>query len=248
MSEAERFEIQITIAAPVEAVWRALREPAQIRHWHGWDDPGLDEEIRVIYLDEQNIAESEADHTLEVQGGDLFTLTDLGGRTLLRMTRTPRGGDPDWDAYYEDVNEGWLTFLQQLRFALERHHGVDRRTLFFTGESRHGGTALGQLGLSDVAGPAAGEPYEATTSAGDHLTGAVWLRSEHQAGLTVDEWGDGLLIVGEQAVSPSRPQGGAMAILTTYGLDEASFDALRPRWTDWWQARYRQDEQAPAEA
>ncbi len=226
MSEAERFQIEVTVAAPVDAVWRALREPAQVRRWHGWDDDGLDAEIRTIFF--ENVAESEADHTLKVQSGDLFSLIDLGGRTLVRMTRAPRDSDAEWDAYYEDINEGWLTFMQQLRFALERHPGVDRRTLFFSGQSRDGGTALAQLG--DVS-QAVGERYEATTSAGERLTGIVWFRSEHQTGLTVDQWGDGLLIVAEQP-------GGAMAVLTTYGLDDASFDALRSRWTEWWDAHY----------
>ena len=29
----------------------------------------------------------------------------------------------------DDVNEGWLTFTQQLRFMLERHPGADRETV-----------------------------------------------------------------------------------------------------------------------
>jgi hypothetical protein len=240
MSEAEPFRIEVTIAAPVDAVWRALREPAQIRHWHGWDYDGLEAEIELIYF--ENFTESEADHTLEVQGGDRFTLTDLGGRTLLRMTRAPRGDDPEWAAYYEDVTEGWITFVQQLRFALERHPGVDRRTLFLSGQSRDGSSPLAQLGLAGAAAQPTGERYDSTASVGERLTGAVWFRSEHQTGLTVDQWGDGLLVVGETPPSPSNPHGGAMAVLSTYGLDEASFGALRSHWTDWWQARYRQQE------
>jgi hypothetical protein len=235
MSEPEPLQIEVTIAAPVEAVWRALRDPAQIRRWHGWDDDGLDAEIALIYF--EHFTESEAERTLEVQGGDRFTLTDLGGRTLLRLTRAPRGGDPEWAAYYEDVSEGWLTFMQQLRFALERHPDVDRRTLYFSGQSRDGGTALAQLGLDDVAEQPAGERYEATVAT-EPVTGGVWFRSENQAGLTIDQWGDGLLVVGTQPPSPRMPQGGAMAILTTYGLAEDRFQALQSRWTEWWQARY----------
>ncbi|MGC4944439.1 hypothetical protein [Kribbella sp. DT2] len=42
--------------------------------------------------------------------------------------------DPDWDAYYyDDVTEGWTTFLHQLRFALDRHRDEPRRTLFYSG-------------------------------------------------------------------------------------------------------------------
>ena len=31
----------------------------------------------------------------------------------------------DWDACYDDVDEGWLPFLQQLRFAMTHHWGDD---------------------------------------------------------------------------------------------------------------------------
>lgn len=224
MSE-ERFRIGVAVDAPIEAVWRALREPARVRRWHGWDDPGLDDEVRAIYFD--GVSESEADHTLEVQGGDRFELSGLGGRTLVRLTRAPRGGDPEWDAYYEDVDEGWLTFLQQLRFALERHPEAGRRTVFLSGEPRDGAVPITRLALPDAPTP---------------ITGTVWFRSEHQVGLTVDEWGDGLLVLAEQPPAPSRPRGGAMAILTTYGLDDGAFEALRMRWSKWWEARHPQDE------
>jgi hypothetical protein len=231
MSETERLQIEVTIAAPIDAVWRAFREPTQLRRWHGWDDPSLDEEIQIIYLDEDNITVSEADHTL-VLGGDRFELTDLGGRTLVRLTRGPRGSNPEWDAYYEDINEGWQSFLQQLRFALERHLGVDRRTLFFSGERRDDVEPITQL---------------APAAAPTPITGTMWFRSEHQVGFTVDEWGDGLLVLGEAPVSPNRPQGGDMAILTTYGLADSSFEALRSKWTDWWRAHHREDEPVPTE-
>jgi hypothetical protein len=222
----ETPRIEVTIAAPVDAVWRALREPQQIRHWHGWDDPGLEAEIQLIYLDEDKIQASEADHTLEVQGGDLFELTDLGGRTRLRLTRAPRGSNPEWEAYYDDITEGWTTFVHQLRFALERHPGDARRTLFFMGTPRDGGTQITSL-----------EPAEAPTP----MTGNEWFRSQNQVGHTVKEWGDGLLVLGDAPVSAMKPNGGAMAVLSTYGLDENAFEDLRARWTDWWAARYEPD-------
>ncbi|MEJ7705405.1 MAG: hypothetical protein WKF47_18010 [Geodermatophilaceae bacterium] len=41
--------IEVTIAAPVKAVWQSLRGPAWIRRWHGWHFDGLDQEIDTIY-------------------------------------------------------------------------------------------------------------------------------------------------------------------------------------------------------
>jgi hypothetical protein len=208
-------------------VWRALREPAQIRHWHGWDDPGLDAEIQLIYLDEDKITVSEADRVLEVQGGDRFELTDLGDATRVRLTRAPRGSNPEWDAYYDDITEGWITFVQQLRFALERHAGEPRRTLFFSGIPR----ALNAPPITEL------KPADAPSP----ITGGEWFRSERQVGYTVDEWGDGLLVLGDAPPSPSKPDGGAMTVLSTYGLDEDAFEALRSAWTAWWLERFEPD-------
>jgi uncharacterized protein YndB with AHSA1/START domain len=47
--------VETTIGAPFAAVWKALRDPAEIRRWHGWEydeGGGLDAEISVIYLED----------------------------------------------------------------------------------------------------------------------------------------------------------------------------------------------------
>jgi uncharacterized protein YndB with AHSA1/START domain len=226
---SEPFRVEVTIAAPVDEVWRALREPALIRHWHGWEyeeNGGLDAEIEQIFL--RDFTESAAEHTLILGDGDTFTLHQAGdGRTLVRMVRAPKGSNPEWDDYYEDVNEGWTTFMHQLRFALERHPGMARRTIFLDGT----GDPFAALGLDRTA---TGR-YTAEL-AGEPVSGEVWFTSANQAGFTVDSWGNGLLIVGTAPVSPARPHGGAMAVLTTYGQDDAAYQALRDRWTAWWQS------------
>ena len=40
---------------------------------------------------------------------------------------------PSWDAFYDDIREGWTTFVHQLHFALEQHPGAERRTLQLDG-------------------------------------------------------------------------------------------------------------------
>ncbi|GAA0431530.1 hypothetical protein Acor_04320 [Acrocarpospora corrugata] len=83
MSE-ERFTVEVTISAPVDMVWQALRDPERIRNWHGWHFDGLDKEIEVIYS--ENVRESAAEYWLELQGSDRFELTDLGDSTRLTLT------------------------------------------------------------------------------------------------------------------------------------------------------------------
>jgi hypothetical protein len=107
-----------------------------------------------------------------------------------------------------------MTFTQQLRFALERHPGEERRTVRLTGES------VPEIDLAGIASVPPGERYETSIPQGENIAGEVWFRSKHQTGLTVERYGDGLLVVTE-----------AEALISTYGLDDATFDRIRRRWT-----------------
>jgi hypothetical protein len=222
----EQFRIEVTIAAPVEQVWRALREPARIRHWHGWEteeNGGLDAEIEYIYL--KDVTESADERELVLGNGDTFSLYEADdGHTRLQLVRAPKGANPDWDAYYEDINEGWTTFMHQLRFALERHPGSARRTVFLDGT----GDPFAAMGIDRAtAGRFTAE------LAGESVSGEVWFTADNQTGFTVDSWGDGLLVLGNPP-SPTHPDGSAMAVLTTYGQDDEEYQALHDRWTALW--------------
>lgn len=117
--------VEVVIAAPVETVWRALRDPAEIRRWFGWEYEGLEEEIRFIFA-EASTADDDA-HVLDGGPGGVIALEPRGDQTVVRVTRAAPAGS--WDGIYDEVNEGWLTFFQQLRFYLERHPGQERRTV-----------------------------------------------------------------------------------------------------------------------
>ena len=92
--------------------------------------------------------------------------------------------------------------------------------------------ALELLGLGGVGDRGR---YPVTTAVGDVLAGDVWFRSLRQLGLTVDHWGDGLLLVTQ---SPSVP-GAASMFLCTSGLDQAVFTDLESRWTAWWDGHFK---------
>lgn len=223
--------IEVVIAAPVPDVWAALRDPVQIRRWHGWEDDGLDAEIEQIYGAAATVAESGT--RLALAGGDTVDLAAVPGGTRLHMHRAPLGTNPEWDAYYDDITEGWTSFLQQLRFALERHPGSDRRTLQLAGVPATAGGVVARLGVVELRDRDAGTPYTATTTLAEHWTGQVWFVSERQLGITVDGYGDGLLILAEEPVAPHRPDGGSMVLLTAY-TGPGPFSAIRERWNRWW--------------
>ncbi|SFQ96620.1 hypothetical protein SAMN04488564_101299 [Lentzea waywayandensis] len=156
----EGVRIEITVAAPVDEVWQSFRDKEKLRHWHGWDLPELDAEIDHIYF--QNAEEDGT--TLIVHNHDTFVLTPVPEGTRVVLTRAPKGTSPEWDDYYEDITEGWITFLHQLKFAHEFHPGEKRRTLFWPSEV--------DLGVS-------GKPF---------------FESENQRGVVVEEFGPGLVV------------------------------------------------------
>lgn len=216
--------IQVTVAAPADEVWRSLRDRTAIRRWHGWDSAELETEIDSIYF--TDVTEEAERRTLTVNGGDRFEVEPHDGGARITLTRAPLSGDPDWDAYYDEITEGWTTFLHQLRFAVERRPGASRRTLLFSSPDTASDTLIGRLGLDGPAGQPPGTRYTATV-AGQDIAGEVWFRSANQLGVTVDGWGEGLLVI---AGTPAS--GTSMAVLSTYGLPVEEFEELEERWRD----------------
>lgn len=226
MSEPEsRVLVEVTIAAPLDTVWAAVRDPAQISNWFGWDADTLDDEIAMIFGSPDVVDERE--HRLkfgEWEGiADGFELSEQGGKTLLRVVRF--GAAPtDWDEVYSDVREGWVTFVHQLRLWIEQHHGERRRTVYLSGPTPEGKRLSALLGLADFEGSSASLPT-GTVDAG------VWHRSGFQLGLRVPDWGNGMLVVMDMPADDRRPARGSL-VLTTFGLDDA--DAFEAQWNAWW--------------
>jgi hypothetical protein len=225
--------LSVVINSDAQQVWTMLREPSKVAEWHGWQADDQAAEINEIYFS-PNVVEG-ADHTsLVVDGGDVFTLKPVPTGTEVSVTRAAVDHNSEWAAWDEDITQGWLTFLQQLRFALERHPYGRRRTIFFSVPGTEG-SAIEKLGVSDV--PSPGEPYSLTLATGEEITGKVWFRSNHQVGLTVHgyaEHGEGLVIVGDQPSIPDiRPDGGSLVIVSTYDLGAHRLEDVRKYWDKW---------------
>lgn len=234
--ELDRPLVEVTISAPADEVWRALREPAAIQRWFGWDADTLEKEIEVIFIDYARASES--DRTIYFEGmSDRIELEARGSDTVVRIVRPAPTADTDWDEIFEDETQGWIAFVNQLRLALERHAGERRRTLYFSGSPREAGSPLtaARLGLPAAA---IGERYAIETPVGDQLAGEIWHRGRHQIGVTVDGWGEGLLVVMDRPPCDRAPTGTSQAILTTYGLSDPTFADLEERWTRWWNQSY----------
>jgi len=233
----DRLLVEVTIAAPADAVWDAIRDPAKIYNWFGWDAPGLEEEIAYIF--EQFGRADDDGHILRFEGTeDRFEVEPRGNGCVLRVIRAAPAGT-GWEGVYEDMTEGWISFVQQLRLALERHGLEPRRTLYLSGRAKPGGSGpIAALGLAGFRAAKDGDPISADLPTGDRIAGEAWHRSVWQIGLTVPQWGEGLLVVTDKSVKEDAPNGRGMVILTTYGLSDDAFGTLERRWRDWWTAHY----------
>lgn len=238
--QSSQVLVEVTIAAPVATVWRALREPEQLANWFGWDSAGLAEEIDYIFHSHATV--DEVAHIIRFEPwegvADAFELIEHEGATVLRVVRF--GAPPvDWEAAYEDMNEGWFTFVQQLRLLVDRHRQDKRRTICLSGAAEPGMPEPSvALGLDMLRSKTDGADFKAELPTGETIAGTIWHRTHFQIGLNVPDWGDGLLVVTNKGAGENRPHGGGSVLITTFGLDDAAFSALEARWSGWWAARY----------
>jgi hypothetical protein len=224
------------VSAPADTVWKALRDPAELHRWFGWDAEGLAEEIEDIFVTHA-IADDAARVLRFDDIPDRFEVVPEGpGTATLRLF----GESPADPAAYDGMHEGWTTFVAQLRFALERHPDEDRRTIYLTGLASAPGapTVMQALGLAEIATAPVGDSYE-VRGADDSvsLTGQLWARSLRQTAITVGG-GTGLLVAAELPPDVSPPHGGATTLITSYGLGDEEFERVRHSWTTWWESRY----------
>ena len=226
--------VEVTVPAPADAVWAALRDPQKIKDWFGWETDGLKDEIDFIFITHAS-ADEERRIVSFVGVNDRYEVEATGDATsMVRVVRSAPAGE--WSDVFDGMIEGWISFTWQLAFAFARHPGQTRRTLFFSGPPREDQLARSLLGLD--AAPAAGEPWSMPLGPDAAASGQVWFTARHQIGVTVDAWGDGLLVVVDQPPSAKRPRGTTMLTLTTYGLDDAALADLQARWQAWWDERF----------
>jgi hypothetical protein len=126
-------------------------------------------------------------------------------RAVVRAVREgPTPEDPD---QFDAVEQAWRVFLVQLRFLFERRPAGARRTLYLTGET------TGRQARS--------------------LAESRWEPVGRRVAWTVDE--DGFLIVVSGRLPLDDPSAGRMEVtVSTYGLDDAAFEARREEWTKKW--------------
>lgn len=230
----DRVLVEVTVPAPADAVWAALRDPERIKTWFGWDAETLKDEIDFIFV--KHAVADEAARTIVFEGTqDRYEVEAKGAESIVRVVRAAPA-DADWSDIFDAMTEGWIAFTEQLRFAFARHAGEQRRTVFFAGVPKADDLLMLALGLTGT--PAPGEPWAGAIGPEASGAGQVWHLGRHQTGVTVDGFGDGLLVAMERAPDEKHPKGEVSLTLTTYGLSDADFAALEGRWKGWWDERF----------
>ena len=232
MSEAEakptvdHVLVEMTIAAPVEAVWDALKDPAKIYNWHGWDDPTLKDEIEFIYGQYGNYDDAAKVLSFgEYEGVAYRFEAEARGDG----TRAPGGRRGERGQAMGRGLRGCRRGLDQLRPAAALRAGAARYRAAAGALSRRqreagrqradrGARPVGAARPSPTARRSASICRPASMSRARSGTARPW-----QLGLTVPQWGDGLLIVTDKSVTEKAPDGRGMVVLTIYGLSDDGF-------------------------
>ncbi|HEX6258571.1 MAG TPA: hypothetical protein VFZ48_03765 [Candidatus Saccharimonadales bacterium] len=217
-SENSTPQLSLTVKAPIDTVWNALRQRQKLAQWFGWNYEGLEAEINDIYF--TNAREEGATDTvrrsLAVNGDDTFILLAQGDNTELQLVRRPLDGTAE-DNYYDTITEGWISFVEQLRFMLECKPDDTRKTIV-TNQQLDKSVILEQLGISDAHD---GQVFDGSVE-GIKLSGSVQFVTPQQIGLLVNGWGPGLLII---QFSEN------MQLLTAYEPEEETFRNLTKKWS-----------------
>ncbi len=247
------IEVSVEIAAPVEAVWRAITEGDQVANWFApiasanpgegghltvsWEagaewtswitvwDPGKHLRLVDQLPDEQ--ADGGAAMALD------YRLTDLGGTTRLDLVNSGLSSAPDWDDTFHMMNNGWRFFLWNLKHFLERHPGA-RRTMIsqrprVTGSREEvWDRVFGAEGplrtVTDGAYPGTGDNFRCVLDGLEALEGAVELCDRPWAFAgVVSSLADGVLHVEMEGTGDRWKMG---VWLSAYGVEEEQCEEI----------------------
>lgn len=235
--------VSIDIAAPLGTVWKHLREPDLVHRWFGWDYDGLNAEIQQIFVagptERQDVVGDESIHELHWPHHDTLTLRSAvhePHHTHLTITRRSHEGTSSFDGIRDEVDEGWIAFAHQLRFAVTVHPDQERRTLSSFGlpAGERDDRLLDRAGLVGVRGVPVGGHVQARRPDGTLLGGTLDYVTPLQIGLRLHGISEMYLVLMETPAAHTPPHGTVDAILSTYGLDDVTFGQVQERWGRWW--------------
>lgn len=251
------IETTVEIAAPVDAVWKAITDARELERWFPLQarvTPGVGGEVFMSWGPPweggSRIEIWEEGRRLRTRGflehGDRslveYTLEAKGGKTVLRLVHSGFAHGGDWeDELFGGTERGWRYELRSLRHYLERHAGTERRAIWPRAKVR--GTAaeawrrlLGKDGFAregSIEGLKEGDRYRVTAATGDVFSGQVVVNDPpYEFSGTVESLNDGLACLRAYEVGgPSRESGHVACLwLSTWNAPQQDVAALGERW------------------
>lgn len=243
------IELEVEVRGSPEEVWRAIATGPGISSWyvpHTVDEreggvatasfgPGPEMQI------EGRVVAWEPPHRVLFDGGGgeglafewLVEARD-GGTCVVRLVNTGFGSGEDWDAQYDDMAEGWLLFLCNLRLHLEHFPGQTATAVLPTAtwagpRDTTWARLTDALGIS--AAPAVGERIEVNAPDAPTLAGTVADAAPWRLALLLDQPSPGTAFL---AVERHGEQVGVSVWSYLYGTDgAAAAERDEPRWRRW---------------
>jgi uncharacterized protein YndB with AHSA1/START domain len=249
-------EHEITIDAPIDAVWKAITDAEELTRWFVEEasvEPGVGGTFTISWGGEEKgqsrieawqpnellrvalvgLMEN-AKHDGSTPIVDEYTLERRDGKTVLRLVSSNIPSSPDWDGFYDGTNSGWKSFLRTLRHYLEHHRGKPRATIKIVGrlpgsleEAWAHLTGPGGLGFQ----PVAGQAFSAKTGAGEPLSGrVVHVNAPSMLELDIREPDDVFLA---HSMAGAGGNQYVYTVLSVYGKSQAEVAAIRAKWQPW---------------
>jgi hypothetical protein len=200
--ELKPYDVEISVAAGRDEAWESVTQPAVLHQWFGWDYDGLTAEIKQIFVDEATLW---APEQMGWADGSYLEVTGDDNTARVRVARDGTG--PGGHDVYDAIEEGWRSFLIQLRFLLDNRPRGRRRTLYLTGET----TARQALTLAS----------------------GKWERFGPRVAWTVDAEGN-LVVVSGRVPLDSHEAARFEVTVSLFGADDATFEAAREAWAKRW--------------
>jgi uncharacterized protein YndB with AHSA1/START domain len=251
------YEKRFEVAAPAEAVWKAITEGEELTRWfcleascepgvggkHHFDWGGGAKGSHVITAWEPNVhlrTESLRDDLSQPEGSEPYAidwfLEHEGGVTRIRMVASGFGEGPGWDHEYDGTFHGWDMFHQTMKHYLEHHRGhasanVALYAVLPVPTAEAWDRLMGPDGLGpegSVSDLSVGAPFRFVTSKGDVLAGVVrTIVPGKTFSAMVESLNKSILNI-EMSSIPGHGRFLYLS-LTTWGLPRSEVDALGAR-------------------
>ena len=244
------IDLTIDIDATLEEVWQALTTGEGIARWFapyaavtpgeggsvsvGWDPNEMWSQPITVWEPPRRMQTASEMPTADGRMVRLavdYYLEARGGRVRVRLVHSGFDDSSSWNDYIDGLDAGWAYFLFNLKHALERHRGVDRRQLSArfrttapTGEDH---PVFGPNGLQvqpPGGGLTSGDACRLTLG-GVAVDATVAVRhAPRTIAFVVPAWNDALLFVEREGMKETHQVG---VWLSLYGVPEATAKTLQ---------------------